>query len=313
MVVAASLGAWIAAVALEGDAALLAAALVLVDMPARSDPEASERLRARLQDLADQADPKWDSRAVAGFPLNLVADRLLEVAPKLNVTTLFVRGGMARLDRSEDADAFVAQLPDAERLDVEDAGHLVVGDRTEAFNAILLAFLERKQPRDEIEFRAGSDARTLRDALGCFATGVTVVTAHGADGAPIGLTANSFTSVSLDPPLLLVCIANGAGSAQALREVESFAVNVLQIGQQPVSNLFAGKGQDRFAGTDWSHGESGVPVLSGSLSSFECRRAAVHEAGDHFILVGEVTCAHFEPRRDPLLYFRGKYRRLHFA
>ena len=315
VVVAASLGAWVAAVALERDAALLAAALVLVDMPARSDPEASERLGARLRELAQKADADavWDPRAVGGFPLDGVADRLIEAAPKLNVTTLFVRGGMARLDRSQDANAFVALLPDAERVDVEDVGLLVVSDRTEAFNGILVSFLERKQPRAEAEFRAGSDARTLRDALGCFATGVTVVTARTADGAKIGLTANSFTSVSLDPPLLLVCIANGAGSAQALREVDAFAVNVLQIGQQPVSNLFAGKNEDRFGGTAWSDGESGVPVLSGSLGSFECRRSAIHEAGDHFILVGEVTSARFEPRRDPLLYFRGKYRRLHFA
>jgi flavin reductase (DIM6/NTAB) family NADH-FMN oxidoreductase RutF/pimeloyl-ACP methyl ester carboxylesterase len=313
VVVAASLGAWVAAAALERDAGLLAAGLVLVDMPARSDPEASERLGARLRQLSVEAGAAWDPRAIAGFPVDAVAERLLEAAPRLNLTTLFVRGGMARLDRSEDADAFVARLPDAERVDVEDAGLLVVGDRTDAFNAILLEFLERKQPRDQAEFRAGSDARTLRDALGCFATGVTVVTARTADGTPVGLTANSFTSVSLDPPLLLVCIANSAGSAGALREAEHFAVNVLQIGQQPVSNLFAGKGEDRFAGTGWSDGESGVPVLSGSLGSFECRRSAVHEGGDHFILVGEVTCARFEPRRDPLLYFRGKYRRLHFA
>ena len=153
----------------------------------------------------------------------------------------------------------------------------------------------------------------MRDALGCFATGVTVVTALAPDGTPIGLTANSFTSVSLDPPLLLVCIANGAGSAPALREAGHFAVNVLQIGQQPASNRFAGNGEDRFSGTEWSEGVAGVPVLSSSLGSFECRRHAVHDGGDHFVLVGEVVRAQFEPRRDPLLYFRGKYRRLHFA
>src|SRR3546814_10538761 len=95
------------------------------------------------------------------------------------------------------------------------------------------------------EYRAGSDARTFRDALGCFATGVTVVTAVCPDGTPVGLTANSFTSVSLDPPLLLVCVANSAGTGAVLREAERFAVNVLQIGQQPASNRFAGRGEDR--------------------------------------------------------------------
>ena len=313
VVVAAALGGWVATVALARDSALLAAGLVLVDMPVRSDPESAARLGARLRDLSAGPEARWDPRTVEGFPMEQVAERLLAAAPHVAVPTLFVRGGLSRLDRGEDAQAFAALLPDCERVDVEDAGLLVISDRTDAFDAILLEFLERKQPRAAAEFRAGSDPRTLRDALGCFATGVTVVTARTADGAPIGLTANSFTSVSLDPPLLLVCIANSAGSAQALREAETFAVNVLQIGQQPVSNTFAGKSEDRFAATDWSEGETGAPVLAGSLGSFECRRHAVHEGGDHFILVGEVVCARFEPRRDPLLYFRGKYRRLHFA
>ena len=135
----------------------------------------------------------------------------------------------------------------------------------------------------------------------------------GEDGLPIGLTANSFTSVSLDPPLLLVCIANNAGSAAVLEAADRFAVNVLQIGQQPTSNRFASKSEDRFGATPWEVGEFGTPVLTGSLASFECVRHAVHEGGDHFVLIGRVLKARFEPRRDPLLYFRGKYRRLHFA
>jgi flavin reductase (DIM6/NTAB) family NADH-FMN oxidoreductase RutF len=313
VVVAATLGGWIATIALARDSALLAAGLVLVDMPARSDPATSERLGERLRALSSVTQPSWDVRAVGGFPLDEIAERLLATAPNVSVPTLFVRGGLSRLDRTEDAHAFAALLPDCETIDVGDASLLVVSDRTDAFNAILLDFLERKQPRAAVEFRAGTDARTLRDALGCFATGVTVVTARTGTGVPLGLTANSFTSVSLDPPLLLVCVANSAGSADALREAEYFAVNVLQIGQQPVSNIFASKNEDRFGGTNWREGETGAPVLAGSLSSFECRRHAVHDGGDHFILVGEVVCAQFEPRRDPLLYFRGKYRRLHFA
>src|SRR3546814_16400403 len=95
-------------------------------------------------------------------------------------------------------------------------------------------------------------------------------------------TANSSTSVSLDPPLLLVCVANSAGTGAVLREAERFAVNVLQIGQQPASNRFAGRGEDRFATTPWEIGEFGTPVLHGSLSSFECAREAVHPGGDHF-------------------------------
>jgi len=162
------------------------------------------------------------------------------------------------------------------------------------------------------EYRSGSDPRTLRDALGCFATGVTVVTCVDEAGGPVGLTANSFTSVSLDPPLLLVCIARAAGSAVPLTAAPNFAVNVLSTLQQPDSITFSTRVEDRFNRTRWALGEHGVPLLEGSLSVFECARHAVHEGGDHLILVGEVRRATFDPALDPLLYFRGSYRRLHF-
>jgi flavin reductase (DIM6/NTAB) family NADH-FMN oxidoreductase RutF len=89
-------------------------------------------------------------------------------------------------------------------------------------------------------------------------------------------------------------------------------VNVLHIGQQPTSTLFARKDGERFAVTPYEHWETGVPIIKGSLSSFECRRHAMHDGGDHLILVGRVLRVRFEPRRDPLLFFRGRYRRLHF-
>ena len=162
------------------------------------------------------------------------------------------------------------------------------------------------------EYRTGSDSRTLRDALGCFATGVTVVTCLDGDGQPVGLTANSFTSVSLDPPLLLVCVAKAAACAGPMSQAVHFAVNVLQTQQQPASITFSTRVEDRFGCTAWSMGEHGVPVLLDSLSVFECARHAIHDGGDHFILVGEVKKATFEPGLDPLLYFRGSYRRLHF-
>ena len=162
------------------------------------------------------------------------------------------------------------------------------------------------------EYRTGSDPRTLRDALGSFATGVTVVTCFDQGGNPFGLTANSFTSVSLDPPLLLVCVHKDAQCASALTEAGHFAVNVLQTGQQPASIRFSTRHDDRFGPNDWSPGELGAPVLTESMAVFECRRHAVHEGGDHQILVGEVIKASFDPSLDPLLFFRGKYRRLHF-
>jgi flavin reductase (DIM6/NTAB) family NADH-FMN oxidoreductase RutF len=162
------------------------------------------------------------------------------------------------------------------------------------------------------EYRSGHDPRTLRDALGCFATGVTVVTCLSDGGEPAGLTVNSFTSVSLDPPLLLVCLHKEAASAAALIAAPHFAVNVLQTGQQPASIRFSTRDEDRFGTTPWSSGEAGAPILKDSLGVFECERFAVHDGGDHHILVGRVVKASFDAGLDPLLYFRGRYRRLHF-
>lgn len=277
VVVAARHGGWIATRALATDGILLAGGLVLVDMPDDTDAVASG------------------------------------IAARQALPTLVVRGGFAAAPVSEGGDAFVAALPIGEQVDIDDRDLGLDTDRTEALLGQLLEFLERRQPREATEFQAGSDPRTLRDAMGCFATGVTIVTAIDAEGTPVGLTANSFTSVSLDPPLLLVCIANSAGTAPTLREAGHFGVNVLQIGQQPASNRFATRGEDRFANLPWAPGQTGVPLLGSSLVSFECQRESLHEAGDHFILVGRVVRAQFEPHRDPLLYFRGKYRRLHFA
>ena len=313
VVVAATVGGWIASQALSADAANLAAGLVLIDMPLGSASEAAKQISEELQRIPAGAQLHRDPRVVGAMDLDLVAEAVLQAAPALNLPTMVLRGGISWVRQSPGAAEFDAALPDAEVIEVDDAELLLVTDRTEALLARLLDFLERKQPRAASEFRAGSDARTLRDAMGCFATGITIVTSRAADGTPIGLTANSFTSVSLDPPLLLVSIANSAGSAEALKQADHFVVNVLQTSQQPASNRFAGKGEDRFAATSWQLGESGMPLIDGSLGSFECKRHAVHDGGDHFLLVGEVVRAQYEPRRDPLLYFRGKYRRLHMA
>ena len=167
---------------------------------------------------------------------------------------------------------------------------------------------------DEVprEYRTGSDPRTLRDALGCFATGVTVVTCFDEGNEPFGITANSFTSVSLDPPLLLVCIHKHAACAAALARANHFAINVLQTEQQPASITFSTRVEDRFGSMAWSCGEAGAPILKDSLCVFECERFAVYDGGDHHILVGRVIKASFDAAVDPLLYFRGRYRRLHF-
>lgn len=313
VIVGASLGGWVAAVAVGEEGGHLASGLVLADAPPDLDLSNIREAANALRAASETAKGAWDRRALERFGLEDALKRFKEAAPKIHVPALFVRGALSAVTDAVSASRMVEQIPGAEYAEIGEAGHLVASDRGDLFSATMLDFLERRIPRFVPEYRSGSDARTLRDALGCFATGVTVVTTFDPDGDPVGLTANSFTSVSLDPPLLLVCISRKSGSLKALERAEYFAVNVLHIGQQPASSLFAVPGEDRFRQTPWKRGRHDAPVLSNALANFECRRHQMHDGGDHVIVVGEVLRASFDPRRDPLLYFRGKYRRLHFS
>lgn len=153
------------------------------------------------------------------------------------------------------------------------------------------------------------DPDTFRAALGRFATGVTVVTALGADGADHGMTVSAFSSVSLQPPLVLVCVGHDASMYQVLMEAQHFAINILSAGQEALARRFAQTGAQRFAGIGYSRGEQGMAVLSDVLAHVECRRVATHEAGDHTIIVGETEDAVVREGR-PLLYYRGGYAQL---
>lgn len=133
-----------------------------------------------------------------------------------------------------------------------------------------------------------SDARALRDAFGAFLTGVTVVTTVDDAGAPIGFTANSFTSVSLDPPLLLVCLAKTSRNYATLTAARGFGVNILSEDQKDVSNTFARPVEDRFAAVDWRPGPHGSPVFADVAAWFDCATHDVVDAGDHVILIGQV-------------------------
>jgi flavin reductase (DIM6/NTAB) family NADH-FMN oxidoreductase RutF/ADP-ribose pyrophosphatase YjhB (NUDIX family) len=132
------------------------------------------------------------------------------------------------------------------------------------------------------------DPRALRDAFGSFLTGVTVVTTHDAEGAPIGFTANSFTSVSLDPPLLLVCLAKTSRNYATLTGATGFGVNILAEGQKDVSNTFARPVEDRFAVVEWKKGPFGSPVFADVAAWFDCAMYELVDAGDHVILIGRV-------------------------
>ncbi len=151
-----------------------------------------------------------------------------------------------------------------------------------------------------------TDTRALRDAFGSFLTGVTVVTAHNDLGQPVGFTANSFTSVSLDPPLVLVCLANTSRNFETFTKASGFAVNILSEDQTEISNTFAGKSEDRFGAVDWSIGPEGSPILQGTAAWFDCVLSKTVEAGDHVILIGEVKA--FDQQSKPGLgYARGAY------
>lgn len=133
------------------------------------------------------------------------------------------------------------------------------------------------------------DRRALRDAFGTFMTGVTVTTTRDAAGSPRGFTANSFTSVSLDPPLLLVCVAKAAPSCEVFQNATGFAVNVLEEQQAEVSSLFATPRPDRFEQVEWRDSASGFPILDGVAAWFDCQLHQVVDAGDHVMLVGRVV------------------------
>lgn len=149
------------------------------------------------------------------------------------------------------------------------------------------------------------DPRALRDAFGCFMTGVTVVTTME-DTKPLGFTANSFSSVSLDPPLLLVSIANRSGNLAAFAQGAGFAVNILSEGQKDISARFAKPVEDRFAEVFWRRGPVGSPVLAGVSAWFDCTLEQAVSAGDHTILIGRI--GGFEAGSAPGLgYYRGAY------
>ncbi len=152
------------------------------------------------------------------------------------------------------------------------------------------------------------DPRAFRDAAGQFMTGVTVVTAVDQDGAPIGFTANSFTSVSLDPPMVLFCLGKESDSLPAFGDAGGFAINILSADQQDLSMRFASKGIDRFEGVDWIPGLHHAPVLAGSLAVFECSATHTYDGGDHLIFVGTVERLGAVDHDSPALgYFRGRY------
>ena len=150
-------------------------------------------------------------------------------------------------------------------------------------------------------------AQEFRAALGMFATGVTIVTARGADGKIIGLTANSFNSVSLDPPLVLWSLSRAAASMAVFSAGSHYAINVLAADQMQLAERFAKRGADRWTGVTFDSGAGGAPLLHGAAATFECFNRSRYEEGDHVIFVGEVERCTRREGASPLLFHGGRY------
>ncbi|MEU5716200.1 NADH-dependent FAD reductase SgcE6 [Streptomyces sp. NPDC020403] len=156
------------------------------------------------------------------------------------------------------------------------------------------------------------DRKQLRGAFGAFPTGVTVVTVGG--NSPRGMTANSFTSVSLSPPLVLICVGKDALMHHSLERSQTFSVSVLDAGQETVARHFADHsrpvGAGQFDAVTWQPGpESGSPLITGAVAHLECQKKKLYEGGDHTIFLGEVLCAVRWPLREALLFSGGRFRR----
>lgn len=158
-----------------------------------------------------------------------------------------------------------------------------------------------------VETGGAHDVRKFRNALGWFTTGVAVITTRVGGEAPIGITVNSFSSVSLDPPLVLWCLDKKSDTLDVFERTTHFTVNVLREEHQDVSSRLARKGDHSLAGMDVREGESGCPALVQALAHFECEVEARHDAGDHVIMVGRVVKFDYVEEGRPLLYHRGAY------
>jgi flavin reductase (DIM6/NTAB) family NADH-FMN oxidoreductase RutF len=154
------------------------------------------------------------------------------------------------------------------------------------------------------------DSRGFRDALGRFATGVSVITGLSIDGLPVGVTVSSLSSLSLEPPLVIFCLGLNTANLDAYASHGVVAVNILAEGQEDVAETFATRGADKFAQVSHRTGENGCELLDGCLVSLECTVAATYVGGDHLIIVGRVMRIHRGADKPPLLRYLGRYARL---
>jgi 3,4-dihydroxy-2-butanone 4-phosphate synthase len=287
----------------------------MVSIEAREGVTTGISAADRARTIAVAADPASGPADLVGpghvFPLRARPGGILERAGRTEAAVDLAAGAGLR-------DAGV--LCQVMRED----GHMATGEDLEVFAARhgiaivdVSEVVERRraaEPGAAAKLAEIADTgRRMRDVMGHFATGVSVVTAREEDGTPVGTTANAISSVSLDPPLLLACLANGSETLAAIRQTGRFAVNVLAADQRHHSDRFAAKGAAAHTHeVDFDDHEHGVPVLPGALATIVCEVEAIHPAGDHAIVLGDARhLDHREPGTRPLLFWRGSYSQLH--
>ncbi len=253
-------------------------------------------LHAQLRSWLSAVDPAAYARAYRIFA---TGDRLFSGRlGALAMPALFATGADDPNSTPEMAEAMAAAAPRGKAAVLAGQRHMM--NLVDAAGTTRLIRDLLSQPLAPFE------AKSLRNAFGSFMTGVTVVTTMEPHGAPRGFTANSFTSVSLDPPLLLICIAKTASSCAVFEKAPGFAVNILAEDQKDVSGVFASKRPDKFSEVAWTTSGNGQPIIGGSLSWFDCARREVIDAGDHIVLLGAIRG--FGTREaNPLGYARGGY------
>jgi (E)-2-((N-methylformamido)methylene)succinate hydrolase len=260
--------------------------------PRRQQPEIAQDVRAWLT----SANPQGYAAAYNVFASS--DEAFSGKLAGLSMPSLFATGSQDINSSPSMASAMANESRRGKLLVLEGARHLMNLTHADAVNAALRELLQT--PVETLDFK------DLRKAFGSFMTGVTVVTTQEENGSLRGFTANSFSSVSLDPPLLLVCMNKASASCEAFTSAASFAVNILSESQKEVSGVFASKRSDKFSDAAYTLSASGNPLLTGSLAWFDCAHHDAIDAGDHVILIGRVK-SYNHVDANPLGYARGGY------
>jgi (E)-2-((N-methylformamido)methylene)succinate hydrolase len=302
----------------EQRAAIEARVTALGDNPARPDwsgtigrwfgepmPPSLEGAAAYTHALLSKVDPVGYERTYRLFAGSDTEHR--NRLSQLAVPALFFTGEHDPNSTPSMSEAMAGIAPRGRAIVLSGERHMMALTDPDRTNRILTDFInEAERTQGPMQTAQTIDPRAFRRALGSFLTGVTVVATLQEDGGPRGFTANSFTSVSLDPPLVLVCIAKTASSCPVFASAAHFSINVLAEHQASVSMLFASKAADKFAQTAWRRGPAGSPIIDGVTAWFDCYRHEVVDAGDHVILIGRVVG--FEERpANPLGYCKGAH------